>query len=104
VDDFPAARDAAHPGDPTAGRADDFLERVLHVFGLQDLVLAPLKVEAQHGDAPLIHRDGIDFTVALLVGDHLAASGEMNIGAVDFADIALEVPAVAAAQNVVRSA
>ena len=63
---------------------------LLHVLGLQDLVLAPLEVEAQHRNAPLIDHVRIDLAVAVLVGNHLAAAGEVNVGAVDLAEVALQ--------------
>src|SRR5205814_1944949 len=108
--------DLARPGDAAArcvaggkghlasGGGDDLLESLLHVFRLIDFVVAPFEVEAQHGNAPLIDDVGVEIAVAVLVGDHFAAAGEVDAGAVDLADIALQVLAVAAAEERVRSA
>ena len=94
-------RAALAPVTRAAGREDDLLEGVLHVLGLLDFVVAPFEVEAQHRNAPLVHRVGVDLAVALLVGDHLAASGEVDVGAVHLAQVALELLAVAAARECV---
>ena len=53
-------------------------EGVLHVADLVQLVIAPLPVEAQHRDAPLVLHLGIDLAVRLLVRDHLAAARQAD--------------------------
>ena len=94
-----ACSSARTEGHDAAGRLDNFLERLLHVFGLQNLVLAPFEMEAQHGNAPLIDGIGIDFAVAVLVRDHFAAARKVDIATVDFSQILLQFHAVAAAQH-----
>ena len=69
----------------SAHRFNNLLERFLHVPGLQNFVLAPLEVEAQHRNAPLIDDVRIDLAVAILVGNHFAAAREMDFAAVEFA-------------------
>ena len=51
-------------------------------------------MEAQHGNAPLVHGVGIDIAVAVLVGNHFAASGETDVGAVPAAAVLFERRAV----------
>ena len=72
--------------------------------GLLDFVVAPLEVEAQHRNAPFVHYVGIDLAVAVLIRDHLAASGEVNVGAVNLAQVALQFHTVTAAQNALGAA
>ena len=48
----------------------------------------------KHGNAPLVHSVGIDIAVAMLVGDHFAASGETDVGAVPAAAVLFERRAV----------
>src|SRR5262249_53329525 len=90
-------------GDFAAHGGDDLLERLLHVARLADFVFAPLEVEAQHGDAPLIDDVGVDLAVAVFVGYHFAAAGEVDVGAVDLAKVEFEILAVTAAEEVVGS-
>ena len=110
MDDFAAARNApvllgaGARSDSAAGRGDDLLESLLHVPGLLDLVLAPLEVKAQHGNAPLVHCVWIDFAIAVRVRNHLAAPGETHVGAIHLAQIVLEARAVTASQYELRTA
>ena len=85
-------RRAAHLG-------DDRAEGLLHVLDLLVLVVAPLEVEAQHRDAPLVDHGRIDLAVAVRVGDHLAAAGEVDRGAVEPAVVVLQLLAVAAERH-----
>ena len=62
-----------------------------------------LKWNLQHRNAPLVHGVRIDFAVAVVIGDHLAAAGEADEGAVDLAHAALQFHAIAAAQNTARN-
>src|SRR5204863_7611901 len=64
---------------------DDGAKRLLHVLGLKQLVVRPLEVEAQRGNAPLIDDVGIDLAVGVWVRKHLAAAGEADVRAVDLA-------------------
>src|SRR6266478_3995595 len=79
----------------TAGSFDDGAESVLHVFGLAKFVFRPLEMEAQNGNAPLVHDFGIDFAVGVGVGEHFAAAREADGGAVDLAAALLQGCAVA---------
>ena len=58
---------------------DDLQEGLQHVRGLAGLVLAPLPVEAQHRDAPLVLHLRVELGVAVLVRDHLAAAVEADV-------------------------
>src|SRR5207244_12639237 len=71
-------------------------EGLLHVLRLQILVLAEREMEAQHRNAELIDHVRIDVTVAIVVGNHLAASGKADGRRVVFAIVVLELLAVAA--------
>src|ERR1019366_9199725 len=77
---------------------------ILHVFRLQNLILAPFEVETQHGDAPLVHRVGIEIAVAIGIGDHSAAPGEADLCAVHFAQVPLQLYAITAAQDALGTA
>src|SRR5690606_8168135 len=79
---------------------DDGAEGLLHVLCLPDLMLAPLPVEAQHGNAPSVDDVRIDLAVALLARDHLAAAGKADHRAVVAPVVVLELPAPAAARRV----
>src|SRR5918993_30742 len=70
----------------SAQRFEDLAEGPLHVADLIQLVIAPLPVEAQDRYPPAIDGRGIDFAVAVLVGDHLAAAGQTDGAAVIGAD------------------
>src|SRR6266852_5345670 len=83
---------------------DEGAERLLHVFDLQVLVVGELPVKAKNGDAPAVHDPGIDLAIAVLVGDHLAATREPDVGAVIAAIIRLELFPVAAATGVILDA
>src|ERR1019366_3753664 len=82
-----------------AGGGDDLLESILHVFRLQDFVVAPFEVETQHGDSPLVHRVRIEIAIAVGIWDHFAASGEADLRAVHLAQVALQLDAITAAQD-----
>src|SRR5258708_28700210 len=73
----------------SAGGFDDFAVSLLHVLRHFDFVVAPLPVEAENGNAPLVDGGGIDFAVAVFVGDHFAAAGEADVGAVFFLTLLL---------------
>src|SRR6266704_7213636 len=75
---------------------DERPEGLLHVLHLLVLVVGPLPVEPQNGDAPPVHRVWVDLAVGVVVGDHLAAAREANRGAVVAAVVVLELLAVAA--------
>src|SRR5258706_15707454 len=79
----------------TAHGFDDGAKRLLHVLGLEQLVIRPLEVETQRGDAPLIDDVGIDLAVGVRVGKHFAAAGEVDVRAVDLASALLQLRAVA---------
>src|SRR6266576_896317 len=83
-------RRAAHLGDDRSGR-------LMHVLYLEILVIGPLPMEAKYGNAPVVHDVRIDLAVAVLIGDHLAAAREADIGAVIAAIVLLQLFAVAAA-------
>src|SRR5207244_11124728 len=75
---------------------DERAERLLHVLHLLVLVVRPLPVEPQHGDAPPVHQARVELAVGVVIGDHLAAAREADRGAVIAAVVVLELPAVAA--------
>src|SRR3989454_264282 len=83
----------------TTHLGDERPERLLHVFHLLVFVIRPLPVESQHGDAPPVHRAGVDLAVAVVVRDHLAAAREADRGAVVAAVVVLELLAGAAARG-----
>src|SRR2546422_13117 len=58
---------------------DERAERLLHVLDLEVFVIGELPVEAEHGDAPFVHDSRIDFAVAAVIGNHLAAPGEPDV-------------------------
>src|ERR1051326_555015 len=66
-----------------AGRFYDGAKGLLHILRLAQLVIAPLKVEAQDRNAPLVHNVGIDFAIGVGIGNHLAATGKSNGVAID---------------------
>src|SRR2546426_10654857 len=74
---------------------DDRLEGLVHVLHLLDLVVRPLPVEAQDGDAPAVHCIGVDLVVALVVRNLLDASGEADYRAIVATGRVLEVLPVA---------
>src|SRR3989442_6435149 len=107
VDDPAAGRDpvlrlgAGHgPERRPAHRMDDCLEGLVHVLDLPDLVVRPLPMEAQHGDAPAVHRIGVDVAVAVVVRNLLAASGEADHRAIGATVRVLEVLPVTPAARV----
>ena len=57
--------------------------------------VAPLEVEAQHGDAELVNALRIDFAISVLVGDHFAAAGEADVRAELLVDVLLQLLPVA---------
>src|SRR3989442_5213582 len=61
-------------------------------------------METENGNAPAVHHLGIDLAVAVLVGDHLAATREPDVGAVVAAIICFELFPVAAATGVILDA
>src|SRR5712692_387952 len=73
----------------------DGAERFLHVLCLAEFVLRPPEVEAEHGNAPLVHDLGIDLAVGVRIGKHLAAAGKTDAGAVNLPRALLERGAVA---------
>src|SRR5690348_15295083 len=77
---------------------DQVPERLLHVPGLQQLVIAPFEMEAQNGNSPLIDDIGVDFAIAVLIGDHFTSAREVNFASVELAEIALEFDTVAASE------
>ena len=79
----------------SARRLDDFTVGFLHIFRHLDFVVAPLPVETQHGDAPLVDSGRIDFAVAIFVGNHFTATGESNERAVLLLALLLQRRAVA---------
>ena len=70
-------------------------ERLLHVPRHLDFVVAPLPVKAQNRNPAFIHRVRINFAIAVLVRDHLAASGKANVGPVSLATLLLQTASVA---------
>src|SRR5271165_705316 len=74
---------------------DDRTESLLHIRGHLPLVLAPLPVKAQHGNAPLIFHVGVRLAVALFVGNHLAPSAESDHCAVGAAAFLLQAGSIA---------
>src|SRR6185437_4102261 len=100
--DTPVGVRAVLAGDDSAHLLDDLLEGFLHVLGLQDLVLAPFEMEAEHRNAPFIHGIRIDFAVTVFVRDHLTASREMHIAAVQFPEVILHFNAVPAVKKMRR--
>ncbi len=105
VDDLAAARNtpvvlfAVAVRDHTAHGLDDLFEGLLHVLGLQDLILAPFEVEPQNRNAPLIDNLRIDLAIAVFVRNHFAAAREVDLAAVELAQILLHLDAIAAAQQ-----
>src|SRR5271170_5511976 len=73
----------------------DGAEGLLHIFGHFDFVLAPLPVEAENGNAPLVDHAGIDLAIGILVGNHLSSAAESDVGAVGAAALLLQADAVA---------
>src|SRR3989442_13705899 len=111
MDDGPARRDAVAVLGAWHGREhlpahfpDERPERLLHVLHLLVLMVRPLPMEAQHRNTPTVHRAGIDLAVAVVVRDHLAATGESDRGAVVAAVVVLELLPVAAARRVAMDA
>src|SRR5215813_2027289 len=78
-----------------AHHLDDGLERFLHVLGLTQFVFAPLEMEAQDRNAPLIHTIGVKFAVCIRIRNHLAAPGKPNGCSVYLARAALQLQPVA---------
>ena len=76
---------------------DHHREGGLHVRGLLGLVLGPLPMEAQDGDAPLVLHGRIEFAEGVFVRNHLAAAGEADAGAILLTDLFLVALAVARA-------
>ncbi|UCF19204.1 MAG: DMT family transporter, partial [Gemmatimonadota bacterium] len=74
---------------------DDLGEGSLHVAGLLPLVIRPLEMKLQYGNAPLIDHVGIDLAIAGVVGNHLAAAREPHMGSVLFPDMLLHSLSVA---------
>ena len=104
MDDHAARRDAVAillarhvPPWRAAHLRDERAERLLHVLDLEVFVIGELPVEAEHGDAPFVHDSRIDFAVAAVVGNHLAAPREPDVRAVVAAIVVLELLAVPAA-------
>src|ERR1700690_1256888 len=64
---------------------DDGAESFLHVLGLKQFVIGPFEMKTQNGNAPLIHDAGIDFEIAIRIGNNFAASAEADVTAVGFA-------------------
>ena len=56
-----------------------FAKGLLHVFRLQDLILAPFEVEAQHRNTPLVDDVRIDLAIAVVIRNHFAAAGEVQL-------------------------
>ena len=50
----------------------------MHVAGLVQLVIRPAPVEFQSGDAPFVFLLGINRTVAIFIGNHLAATAKAD--------------------------
>src|SRR5581483_3222019 len=88
VNDFAALRNAPISicADAVSYRAthclDNFSKRILHMLGLQNFVLTPFEMEAQHRNAPLVDNIGINLAIAVFVRNHLSAAGEVNFAAV----------------------
>src|SRR3954468_23350996 len=74
---------------------DDGTKGFLHIFGHLDFVIAPLPVEAQHRNTPLIDRVRSDIEITVLVWNHLAASFEADKGSIHAAALLLQARAVA---------
>ena len=55
------------------------------------LGVAPLEMEAQHRDAPLVDALGIDLAIGILVRDHFAAAGEADVRAVILVDVVFQL-------------
>src|SRR5439155_20886533 len=78
----------------SAAGFDDRAKSFLHILRHLDLVIAPLPVEAQDRNAPLIDRVGIDIAVTVLVGNHLATAFEADKSSVHAAALLLQARAV----------
>ena len=74
------------------------------MFGLGQLLLRPLPVEAEHGDAPPVHDGGIDLAIAVAVGQHLPAAREPQGRSPEAPVVVLQLLAVAAAVELVDAA
>src|SRR6185437_11988022 len=68
------------------------------------LVVTPLPVEPEHRDAILVLHNRIDLAVALVVGNHLAASGHVDRRAGVAAVVFLESFSIAATRRVALDA
>ena len=79
---------------PAAG-FDDGAKSFLHILRHLDFVIAPLPVEAQDRNAPLIDRVRIDIAVTVLVGNHLATAFEADKCSVHAAALLFQTRAVA---------
>src|SRR5450631_1214608 len=79
----------------SAGGFDNLAESLLHVFRHFDFVVAPLPVEAKHGNPPFVCRVRINVAIAVLVGNHFTAASEADVDAIGVAASLLEADAIA---------
>lgn len=97
VDDFARIVDGLNGG-ARGGRAahfgEDSGEGFLHVLDLIELVVGPFPVESENGDAPLVETVGIDFAVAVFVGNHFTAISGTEGGTIVAAGTAHEILAI----------
>src|SRR5207237_7928220 len=69
---------------------------LLNVLRLLPFVIAPLEVEPQHRDSPLVDETRIELEIGVLVRNHFAAPREAHRRSIHAPVIALERRAVAA--------
>src|SRR5262249_53301911 len=79
----------------SAHRFDNRGEGLLHVADLFDLVVAPGEVETENRDAELVDALRVYVAPAILVRDHLAAAGKVDVSAILLADGVFQFLAVA---------
>src|ERR1700730_8267173 len=74
----------------SARRLHNRAESFLHVLRHLDFIVAPVPVEAQHRDAPLIDDVGIEIAIAVLIRNHLASTAKSDVSAIAAAAALLE--------------
>src|SRR5467141_5310128 len=89
---------------------DDFVESLLHVLRLPHLVLGECEMKSQYGNPIPVDNIRVDLAVTVVVRNHFAAAGEVDLRRVVPAVIVLQLFAVTAgavepldaAENAVR--
>src|SRR6476620_4424128 len=79
----------------TAHLLENRRERIMHVLGHLQLVVAPFEVEAWRRNSPFIDYARIDVHVGLIVGNHLPSAGQSDSRSVFLTNELLQVRSVA---------